>query len=300
MFTYSAFGLVLNSNEELPGFKQSFSEIPDIFIYKACEKYSKSTNDYTIISEFTDEVTNFRWNGVAEYAISSGSSIIYHPYVECCQNLALLPFYGFVIAALLVQRGLFVLHGSCVSINGKAVVIVGPKGYGKSTLTAILLENGYKFISDDVTAVSFANGIHVVPGIPVIKLWPDSLQAIGKEPDDFSPINSLTTKRSFIVNETSKLENSPISLAFIIALSPSSGENYTIERLNPINATLCLLGNSYLSRFHSSLPPTIHRSNLYQSALIAKQSIVSKLCFNHYLPNLQKIATQLSDSLFSL
>ena len=50
------------------------------------------------------------------------------------------------------------LHASCVAIDGRAVLIVGPSGSGKSDLALRLLDRGFTLVSDDRTIVRKAGG----------------------------------------------------------------------------------------------------------------------------------------------
>lgn len=45
------------------------------------------------------------------------------------------------------------VHASCVAIDGRAVLITGPSGSGKSDLTLRLLDRGFALVSDDQTLV---------------------------------------------------------------------------------------------------------------------------------------------------
>jgi serine kinase of HPr protein (carbohydrate metabolism regulator) len=45
------------------------------------------------------------------------------------------------------------IHASSVAINGRAVLIAGPSGSGKSDLSLRLLDRGFTLISDDQTIV---------------------------------------------------------------------------------------------------------------------------------------------------
>lgn len=46
------------------------------------------------------------------------------------------------------------MHGSCVSRNGEAVLLVGPAGAGKSDLVLRLLARGFDLVADDQVEIS--------------------------------------------------------------------------------------------------------------------------------------------------
>lgn len=46
------------------------------------------------------------------------------------------------------------IHGSCVAISGKGVVLRGPSGSGKSDLALRLIDDGASLISDDQITIS--------------------------------------------------------------------------------------------------------------------------------------------------
>ena len=45
------------------------------------------------------------------------------------------------------------LHATCVAIDGRAVLIAGPSGSGKSDLALRMLDRGFTLVSDDRTIV---------------------------------------------------------------------------------------------------------------------------------------------------
>ena len=57
------------------------------------------------------------------------------------------------------------LHASCVALGGRAVMITGPSGSGKSDLALRLLDRGFTLVSDDRTVVR-KQGAAIVASAP--------------------------------------------------------------------------------------------------------------------------------------
>jgi len=53
------------------------------------------------------------------------------------------------LLSLLRYRGFFALHAACLVNCGRGFLLVGESGSGKSTLTLALLEQGWRYLSDD-------------------------------------------------------------------------------------------------------------------------------------------------------
>ncbi|RMF95330.1 MAG: hypothetical protein D6734_05780 [Candidatus Schekmanbacteria bacterium] len=58
-------------------------------------------------------------------------------------------FFYLILMEMLRYRGFYYVHSSCISIDGKALIIPGDTGAGKTTLCITLLREGYKYLSDD-------------------------------------------------------------------------------------------------------------------------------------------------------
>ena len=57
------------------------------------------------------------------------------------------------------------IHASTVAIDGRAVLITGPSGSGKSDLTLRLLDRGFALVSDDQTIVR-KSGTRLIASAP--------------------------------------------------------------------------------------------------------------------------------------
>lgn len=84
---------------------------------------------------------------------------------------------GFGMAMLAFQRGMLAIHCSAVSKNGKAVLIAGESGAGKSTVTSAFLEAGYSLMADDMAFVEKTeSGMQVWPAFPFQKMCRDQIE----------------------------------------------------------------------------------------------------------------------------
>jgi hypothetical protein len=64
--------------------------------------------------------------------------------------LATHPLATISLMELLERRGRYSLHAACLAHEGRGVLLAGPTGAGKSTLTLALVRAGMAFVSDDV------------------------------------------------------------------------------------------------------------------------------------------------------
>ena len=51
------------------------------------------------------------------------------------------------------------LHATAISINGQAVLLIGPPGSGKSDLALRLIDRGALLIADDQVALTEVDGV---------------------------------------------------------------------------------------------------------------------------------------------
>jgi hypothetical protein len=96
-----------------------------------------------------------------------------------------LHFLSAVMAAVLRQRGMLVLHANAVLTATGALVFSGASGTGKSTTLGALLQQGYRMLADDMTAVHMGGDgvVTVVPGIPQFNLPSDAAASLRQATD---------------------------------------------------------------------------------------------------------------------
>jgi hypothetical protein len=92
-------------------------------------------------------VAHFRW------PVSDGRGDAPVETVLCpggSSGLAEVLSHGLLAAVRATLSGYAVLHAGAVEISGQAVVVLGPSGTGKSTVTAMLCAAGARLLTDDV------------------------------------------------------------------------------------------------------------------------------------------------------
>jgi hypothetical protein len=125
-----------------------------------------------------------RAHGSADFMVAKHAARIdCHPMpgcpVESVEHLLL----DQVLPRALCLRGRPCLHASAAAIDGRAVVLLGPAGSGKSTLCAALCRHGAELVCDDAASLErTGTGVVAYTGYPSIRLWPDSAAALlGKD-----------------------------------------------------------------------------------------------------------------------
>lgn len=96
------------------------------------------------------------------------------------------------------------VHASSVASEGRAVLITGPSGSGKSDLTLRLLDRGYTLVSDDQTVVK-KDGARLLASAPQTIAGKLEIRGIGIV--DMEQINNIPV--ALIVELTGEIQRLP-------------------------------------------------------------------------------------------
>ena len=163
-------------------------------------------------------------------------------------------FFATTVAALLHQRGQFVLHACAVWVpDAGAVVIAGPAGAGKSTTLTALTERGCRVLSEDKTVVRFgAEGPEVLSGYPTLCLWRDAAQRIGADPSTLPPLREGIEKYLY---RTPDFQHEPAPLRALVALNAKPGADGDVkaDEITAHQAIRTVLRQTYRRRIVNGL-----------------------------------------------
>jgi hypothetical protein len=186
----------------------------------------------------------------AYYCIQDGRTITVSPVHDADQDLIRLYVLGTCMGALLLQRGIYPLHGSAIAIDGKAYAIVGESGAGKSTLASAFISLGYPLLSDDVIAVSLSKedqAAVVTPSYPQQKLWQESLDQFGMTTNSYRSVYGRETKYNIPV--TSSYYPDPLPLAGVFELVKDDHPQADIVRIEKMDRFQTLFCHTFRQFF---------------------------------------------------
>ena len=237
-YGYRAYGLSIHSDLVLPELTPEAAGPVDITIrLRQAADRSQRAN-----AQILD------WPDVGTFVIDGTSTIDIEPAPGVSEPLLNLPLLGPVMALLLHLRGLLVLHASGAELDGRAVVFLGAKGIGKSTIAAGLLDEGHRLLADDVLALDFSDpaGPHVVPAFPQVKLVDDAADRmlLADCVDMPAPVPGFP-KRQRRLNNRFSHARVPVGCIYVLA----RGDRAAIKPLEPHDALRTLICFSYISLF---------------------------------------------------
>jgi len=105
---------------------------------------------------------------------------------------------------------------------------------------------GHRLISDDIVPLrSRAGEVLAEPGFPRVKLFDDSIEALGASPSDFPAIHRFATKRS--LNLIGNVDQEPVPVRSIYILNED--DRFAIVEMNRSQAFIELMRNAHLGKY---------------------------------------------------
>ena len=182
-----------------------------------------------------------RIHGIACYLVSYGREVVVEPEPDALPLDVRAYLLGTIFVVLCQQRGLLPLHASAVTRRGRVVAFLGRSGQGKSSLAAHLAQRGYPVVADDVCLVDSgpANQAMVIPTAPWLKLWRNSLQNLGKQPEGLERVFSDDDKYRWPLADV--LQPEPIHTLMFLEGEETSSAAISFEPVSPLEAVPLLM-----------------------------------------------------------
>lgn len=81
--------------------------------------------------------------------------------------------WGLPALLCFLSRGDVPLHSSCVEVDGRALLLAAPGGFGKTTLAAAFADAGYRVLAEDLVCLRSGARPAVVPGPAMLRVRVD-------------------------------------------------------------------------------------------------------------------------------
>lgn len=270
-FTYSVFGLVLQSNHPIPGLKnlEPVVTIPDVRIQLCAPgtlslEFPRGQEELTYTSSYLGlnaepalriwkvgggSHLHLAYNDGMEFWVDREGKNLWGVWPrESSLEDASTYLLGPVLGLLLRLRGVTCLHASAIAIGGLAVVFVGSAGAGKSTTAAALARRGFAALSDDIVALSEGGrAFRVMPAYPYLSLWPESVNMLYGSPEALPRFIGNWDKR-YLANGSGgvKFEESALPLGAVYLLGERAGDPAPrVEGVPVQQALISLVANTY-------------------------------------------------------
>lgn len=299
VFHYSAFGLTLQSDLEMPELRASLPTNADVVVARGRVTDAHTRPDEPVQFQFREQSglrhDTLAWSGVAAFEVRGADRIIYAPDNAASDALVSLPLLGPVMSVLLHRRGLLTLHGSAVDVGGAATVFLGDKGAGKSTTAAAMVRAGHDLLTDDIVAIDAvpSNRLQVLPAYPQLKLTDSAhaglvLSGVEEMPSPHPDFG----KHRLLLNSRFEGLARPLGEAVVLERGP----RLELSPLNGMQAVGALLRFSYVTRFGDRIiRDQAQAVHLRQCAAVANQVKIYRLTVPDDLQGLGQVPRLILD-----
>jgi hypothetical protein len=274
MYSYTAFELNFLSVLPLPELLPGSEAEPDVMIrIGAVDAPAGLEGPIECYRADAHEIV-LTWGTVGALMVRDGKELIIDPVPGIDEASLRVMILGSGLAMLLYQRGLTVLHASAVAVAGRVVAFLADRGWGKSSTAAALCKRGHLLVTDDILALDCPPEGHPLArfAYPQLKLWPETLEALGSRPEDLLPIRPDVDKRAYPLNATPD-GSLPLERIYLL------GNGSTLEMTSiPAQAVfLEIMRNLYVPDFGSTIFKILNQAAIFGQCARLTQNVTTRL-----------------------
>ena len=248
-FTYTAFGLTINSEFEIPELIETTgTPIVTIKLGNVPEKLEQITKKGVKYQATKDQFL-LEVDRIAKFYVQDGRQITVDLLKEKADREVRLFLLGSAFGALFIQRGLLPIHGSAIKFGDSVSVFSGLSGVGKSSLAATFVKKGFQFLADDISVVN--DELNVMPGFPNMKIWDDVLKKLHLKTDSLSEVRPDIKK--YDLRSDQQFCNEALKLTKVFILNTKNSHGFEYEELSGLAKFNAIKNNTYRYRFVGGL-----------------------------------------------
>jgi len=252
MTLHTAFGLEIESELSLPWLLPGSGRPSDVSI-----RYGSVPTALTDplgdggYFQANRDVFLFKVRDVARYLVVKGREIWIDRVPDCSEDLLRTYLLGSIFGAMMHQRRLLVMHASSIRTARGAVLFVGPRGHGKSTLLAALIRRGHPMLADDVTAIDVEtpSAPLAFSSFPRMRLSADSAAQLGLQVGSCPRIPS---SNKFLV-PVDRFCSEPQPVHAVYALDIHEAPDIRLEPVDSLQRFAIVGKNTYRTNFLQAL-----------------------------------------------
>ncbi len=271
MYYYIVYDQVVKSDFELPeGKKIDKTDKVDVEITFAKTSMDIKNNENTFFFKddwyfcnLTDKHFVFHVVGF-DFEVTNGNKICVFNGSDSYSKELLRTFtLGTAFGMVLMQKGFLPIHGATIEKDGKATVIVGNSGAGKSAIMEAFIRKGYKYIADDVSvAVKKDDRVYILPAYYQRKLSLDVAELLNIDTSPYIKVNE-DNRDKLLIRSLDDWHGEALPLHNIVEIYPATrkdGEYFDpiINEIDEKQALMLVIRNLYRLKFYqnnSNFPP---------------------------------------------
>ncbi len=269
-YDYALYGLRIRSQLRLTLDDVPVAGAADVELTPGdAERFARATyeivldpSDWIHRHQLTDGWTYLRYDELFEFLVSPSGQLILYRFLnpvplESFQTYVL----GRVFSFALVKLGHEPLHAATVVVNGQAVAFLGASTFGKSSLAACFVADGYPLLTDDTLRLEERGGQYVAfPGPPRLRLLPrvarmylgNAVAGVVMNPREK---DARAPKLVFRLSDSQSFAQVAPLAAIYVVTAPGKvhrNQQISISTLPPLKALMSILGFTHNEELTSS------------------------------------------------